>query len=73
MDPHSKGRYFKLFVLNRAEEIQNNVYPCQWKHIPSEHNVANDVFRGIKAFDLSRGREDKNFYADVKRNGQKKI
>ncbi|XP_028394872.1 uncharacterized protein LOC114519015 [Dendronephthya gigantea] len=49
----SKGRRFKPFVSNRVGEIQSNVQPCQWRHIPSEHNVADDVSRGIKASELS--------------------
>ncbi|XP_028397204.1 uncharacterized protein LOC114521013 [Dendronephthya gigantea] len=49
----SKERRFKPFVSNRVGEIQSNVQPCQWRHIPSEHNVADDVSRGIKASELS--------------------
>jgi hypothetical protein len=42
----SKGRRFKPFVSSRVGEIQSNVQPCQWRHISSEENVADDVSRG---------------------------
>ena len=42
----SKGRRFKPFVSSRVGEIQSNVQLCQWRHISSEENVADDVSRG---------------------------
>jgi hypothetical protein len=49
----SKGRRFKPFVSTRVGEIQSNVQPCQWRHIPSENNVSDDVSRGITVGELS--------------------
>ena len=49
----NQGRRLKPFVSSRVEEIQSNVQPAQWKHIPSEHNVADDVSRGISVAELS--------------------
>ena len=49
----NKGRRFKPFVSSRIGEIQSNVQPCQWRYIPSEHNVADDVSRGITVAELS--------------------
>ena len=43
----SKARRQKPFVSSRIGEIQSNSDPAQWKHIPSEHTVADDVSRGI--------------------------
>ena len=34
-------------------EVQSNSNPSQWKHIPGEENVADDVSRGIKVRDLT--------------------
>ena len=48
----SKGRRFKPFVSSRVGEIQSNTQPCQWRNIPSEDNVADDVSRGIPVDDL---------------------
>ena len=31
-------------------EIQTNTDPSQWKHIPGELNIADDVSRGIQGF-----------------------
>ena len=49
----NQGRRLKPFVSSRVGEIQSNVQPAQWKHIPSEHNVADDVSRGISVAELS--------------------
>ena len=43
----SPSRSFKPFVSARVGEIQNNSDPSQWKHIPGEENVADDVSRGL--------------------------
>ena len=43
----SPSRSFKPFVSARIGEIQNNSDPSQWKHIPGEENVADDVSRGL--------------------------
>ena len=48
----SKSRTFKPFVSVRAGEIQSKSDPCQWRHIPGEFNVADDVSRGIEAESL---------------------
>ena len=58
----SKGRRFKPFVSSRVGEIQSNVQPCQWRRIPSENNVADDVSRGITVGELSgRWKEGPDF------------
>ncbi|XP_068678843.1 uncharacterized protein [Montipora foliosa] len=48
----SEARRFKPFVSVRVGEIQTNTDPSQWKHIPGEMNVANDVSRGIPVRNL---------------------
>ena len=44
---------FKPFVSARVGEIQSNSDPSEWKHIPGEENVADDIFRGIYVGDLN--------------------
>ena len=55
------SRIFKPFVSSRVGEIQSNSDPSEWKHIPGEENVADDISRGIHLGDLigrgSRGPE----------------
>ena len=48
----SPSRSFKPFVSSRVGEIQSNTDPNQWKHIPSEDNVADDLSRGIRVNEL---------------------
>ena len=43
----STYRVYKQFVSARVGEIQSNSDLRQWRHIPSESNVADDVSRGI--------------------------
>ena len=43
----SQAREFKPFVSARVAEIQSNSDPSQWRHVPGEFNVADDVSRGI--------------------------
>lgn len=43
----SEARRFKPFVSVRVGEIQTNTEHSQWKHIPGEMNVVDDVSRGI--------------------------
>ena len=50
----SQSRGFKPFVSNRVAEIQTNCDPSTWQHIPSEHNVADDLSRGIPAKELEK-------------------
>ncbi|XP_068723496.1 uncharacterized protein [Montipora capricornis] len=45
----SQARGFKPFVSARVAEIQSNSDPSQWRHVPGELNVADDVSRGIPA------------------------
>ena len=45
----SQAREFKPFVSARVAEIQSNSDPSQWRHVPGELNVADDVSRGIPA------------------------
>ena len=47
------GKLLKPFVASRAGEIRNNVKPVQWRHIPTEENVADDVSRGLSIPELS--------------------
>ena len=49
----SPSRSFKPFVSARIGEIQNNSDPSQWKHIPGEENVADDVSRGLHVKQLT--------------------
>ena len=49
----SSSRSFKPFVSARVGEIQNNSDPSQWKHIPGEENVADDVSRGLHVRQLT--------------------
>ena len=37
----------------RVGEIQSNADPSEWKHIPGEENVADDISRGIYVGDLN--------------------
>ena len=46
------SRSFKPFVSPRVGKIQSNSDPNQWKHIPSEDNVADDLSRGIRVNEL---------------------
>ena len=48
----SPSRAFKPFVSARIGEIQSNSTPSQWRHIPGEVNVADDLSRGISVQDL---------------------
>ena len=48
-----KVRRYKPFVSSRVGEIQSQTDPAQWKHIPSRHNLADDVSRGIGVTELS--------------------
>ncbi|XP_077981413.1 uncharacterized protein LOC144436486 [Glandiceps talaboti] len=50
----SPARRFKPFVSNRVGEIQSATDPSQWRHIPGEFNVADDVSRGIPVKQLTK-------------------
>ena len=50
----SPSHSFKPFVSARVGEIQNNLDPSQWKHIPGEENVADDVSQGLHVQQLMR-------------------
>ena len=50
---HSQARDFKPFVSARIAEIHTKSKPCQWRHIPSNQNVADDISRGIPAKELT--------------------
>ena len=50
---HSQVREFKPFVSARIAEIQSKPEPCQWRHIPGQYNVADEVWRGIAAQELT--------------------
>ena len=49
----SETRRFKPFVSVRVGEIQDNSDPAQWRHVPGELNVADDVSRGIPVESLT--------------------
>ena len=49
----SAANSYKPFVSSRVGEIQSNSDPNQWRHIPGEHNVADDVSRGIPVQELN--------------------
>ena len=66
---HSQGRTLKPFVSRRIGEIQDNVQPVQWRHIPTEHNVANNISRGLPVAELSdRWENDPKFLFLPKEN-----
>ena len=48
-----EGRKFKPFVSIRVSEIQSNSDPATWRYLPGDHNVADDVSRGISAQSLT--------------------
>ena len=48
-----EGRKFKPFVSIRVSETQSNSDPATWRYLPGEHNVADDVSRGISAQSLT--------------------
>ncbi|KAK3736377.1 hypothetical protein QZH41_006148 [Actinostola sp. cb2023] len=50
---HSTSANFKPFVSSRIGEIQSNSDPNQWRHVPGEENVADEVSRGIAVSDLN--------------------
>ena len=49
----STSREYKQFVSSRVGEIQSISDPKQWRHIPGEVNVADDVSRGIPVRELN--------------------
>eukprot|EP00057_Strongylocentrotus_purpuratus_P025475 XP_011679949.1 PREDICTED: uncharacterized protein LOC100891320 [Strongylocentrotus purpuratus] len=49
----SKAKSFKVFVSTRVGEIQGSTDPSQWRHIPGEVNVADDLTRGLNADQLN--------------------
>ncbi|XP_028399264.1 uncharacterized protein LOC114522722 [Dendronephthya gigantea] len=49
----NQPREFKPFVSARIAEIQSKSEPDQWRHVPGELNVADDVSRGIPALQLT--------------------
>ena len=53
----SQARTFKTFVSTRIGEIQSNSDPAQWRHIPGEVNVADDVSRGVSVQSLLQRRK----------------
>ena len=49
----NNGKRVKPFVASKVNEIRSNVKPVQWRHIPSEQNVADDISRGLSVPELS--------------------
>ena len=41
------SRSYKPFVSSRIGEIQSTSEPSNWSHCPTEHNVADDITKGI--------------------------
>ena len=50
---HSQARSFKTLVSNRIAEVHSNSNPAEWRYIPGDVSVADDVSRGISVQDLS--------------------
>ena len=48
----SRARSLKVFVSTRVGEIQALTDPSEWRHIPGDMNVADDLTRGLKANQL---------------------
>lgn len=48
----SNARGVKPFVSEKVSEIQTVTDPTQWFYVPEEHNVADDVSRGISVGQL---------------------
>ena len=48
----NKTRRFQTFIANRVSAIHEGSEPCQWRHVPSEMNPADDATRGLKACDM---------------------
>ena len=48
----SQAREIKPFVSARVAEVQSNSDPSQWRHVPGELNVNDDVSCGIPAQQL---------------------
>ena len=70
---HSQAREFKPFVSARIAEIQSKSEPCQWRHIPEQYNVADEVSRGIPAQELTgSGNTVLNFSNYERINGLKR-
>ena len=40
-------------MSSRVGEIQSDSDPSEWRHIPGEENVADDISRGIHVGDLN--------------------
>ena len=57
----SQAREFKPFVSARVAEIQSNSDPSQWRHVPGELNVADDVSRCIPARLIGRWKQGPEF------------
>lgn len=51
---HSTSGSFSPFVSSRVGEIQGNSNTSQWRHIPGELNVADDVSQRTHVQDLKR-------------------
>ena len=49
----SETRRFKPFVSVTVGEIKENSDPAQWRHVPGEQNVADDVSGGISVESLA--------------------
>ncbi|XP_043521509.1 uncharacterized protein LOC122534691 [Frieseomelitta varia] len=44
----------KTFVANRIAEIREKTSPDQWKHVPTEYNPADGLFRGLSLVELAK-------------------
>ena len=49
-----RSRSFKPFVANRVGEIQTATDPKQWRHVPTNKNLADLITRGLKLSELTK-------------------
>jgi hypothetical protein len=49
---NNEKRRFQTFVANRVAKIRENSDPCQWRHVETSSNPADDISRGLKAQEL---------------------
>lgn len=68
----SETRRFKPLVSVRVGQFQENSDPAQWRHVPGEQNVADEVSRGIPVESLTAGGSmDQTFCVSLTASGRK--
>ncbi|XP_076760954.1 uncharacterized protein LOC143429305 [Xylocopa sonorina] len=50
---HTQPSLLKIFVANQVSEIQDKTNTAEWRHIPSEHNPADLLSRGVSPGDFT--------------------